>query len=200
MPGAWTAGWARALAGGALGLAVAGYWGASLEALGGAPLRRGVYDDYVVPNLQALPPGAVLCSAWPSVWGWRYAQRVEHRRPDVQIVAKGPGECARDVVPQQLGRRPVYLTQPPDPDRPRRSQLVLAPAGDLRVVVGRRASLPDGVLLQGSDGRIHVLDRGRRRWIASVAVFERRGFRWEQVRLTPDDVLDDIPEDDALTE
>jgi hypothetical protein len=107
---------------------------------------------------------------------------------------------ASAVVPQQLGRRPVYLTQPPDPDRPRRSQLVLAPAGDLWVVVGRRASLPDGVLLQGSDGRIHVLDQGRRRWIASVAVFECRGFRWEQVRLTPDDVLDDIPEDDALTE
>jgi hypothetical protein len=193
-----TAGWTRALAGAALGLALAGYWGASLGALGAAPVRRGVYDDYVVPNLQALPPGAVLCSAWPSVWGWRYAQRVEHRRPDVQIVAKGPGECARDVVPRQLGRRPVYLTQPPD--RPHRSQLVLAPAGDLWAVVGRREALPDGVLLRGPDGRIHVLDHGRRRWIASMAVFERHGFRWEEVRLASDDVLDDIPEDDALTE
>ncbi len=158
----------------------------------GTRFTRGGYVHHTLHNLEAVAPNAVVCSWWASAWGWWYAQWVDGHRPDVQLVPKGPDECARDILPQEFGRRPVYL--PALTENVRRAPYVFFPSRDLWLAVAQRPPLVDGALLKGPDERIYLYQDGRRRWVPTLDVFTAHGFTWERVRLTGEDELQAIPE------
>lgn len=167
---------------------------------------RGGYVHHTVHNLEGVEPrlsagasaqGAVVCSWWSSVWGLWYAQYVDGVRPDIAVIAKGPDDCLRDVLPSEFGRRPVYF--PALTEQMRRSEFVFFPSRDLWLAVARTPALSPGALLKGPDDRIYLFDGARRRWIPSLAVFEAHGFRWEDVRLTGEYALREMPEGEPLS-
>lgn len=179
------------------GLALATYWAIPLSVLSNSTgFTRGGYVHHTVHNLDGVAPNSVVCSWWASAWGWWYAQFVDGHRPDVHLVPKGPDECARDVLPQEFGRRPVYL--PALTDAVRRTPYVFFPSRDLWLAVAQRPPLVDGALLKGPDERIYLYQDGTRHWVPSLTVFIARGFTWEQVRLTADYELRDIREGPIL--
>jgi hypothetical protein len=181
------------LAGLALGVVFAGYWGFSVSRLAEATsYTRGGYVHYTLANLEGVQHGAVVCSWWTSAWGWWYARYVDGHRPDVTVVPKGPDECLRDVVPAHFGRRPVYL--PALTAAMRASEYAFFPSRDLWLAVAVREPLVDGALVKGPDEHIFLMDGGVRRRIVSLEVFGARGYSWADVRLTPAYVLDEIPE------
>ena len=185
------------VAGASAGLALAAYWAFGLGVLAGETrFTRGGYVYFTLANLDAVEPQAVVCSWWSSAWGWWYAQYVDGHRPDVTLVSKGPDECARDVLPEQFGRRPVYL--PALTDKVKASEYVFFPSRDLWLAVARRAPLVDGALLKGPDEKIYLYTEGWRRWVASLDAFAGHGFSWDRVQLTPDYVLKEIPEGPPL--
>ncbi|MDQ3699554.1 MAG: DUF2723 domain-containing protein [Chloroflexota bacterium] len=188
---------AQSWIGASAGLALAAYWAIPLSVLSNSTgFTRGGYVHHTVHNLNGVAPNSVVCSWWASSWGWWYAQFVDSHRPDVHLVPKGPDECARDVLPREFGRRPVYL--PALTDTVRRTPYVFFPSRDLWLAVAQRPPLVDGALLKGPDDRIYLYHDGRRHWVPSLSVFTARGFTWEQVRLTADYELRDIPEGPIL--
>jgi hypothetical protein len=129
--------------GAVIGLAMGSYWALSLGVLAGTTtFTRGGYVHHTLHNLAGVEPRAIACSWWASAWGWWYAQYVDGHRPDVTVIAKGPDDCLRDVVPREFGKRPVYL--PALTDAARNSEFVFAPSRDLWLVVGRRAPPAEG--------------------------------------------------------
>ena len=185
------------VAGAACGLALGAYWSFALGVLaGGTSFTRGGYDYFTVFNLEGVEPHAVVCTWWAAAWGWWYAQYVDGHRPDVDVVSKGPDDCVRDVLPAQFGRRPVYI--PALTDRVRASDFVFFPSRDLWLAVARRAPLVDGALLKGPDERIFLYSGDERRWVPSMDAFTRHGFSWDSVQLTPDYILNRIPEGPPL--
>jgi hypothetical protein len=187
------------IAGVAIGVALSVYWGLSLGALAGATdFTRGAYVHHTLHNLNGVEPRAVVCSWWASSWGWWYAQYVDGHRPDVTVVPKGPDACVRDVLPEQFGRRPVYV--PAVSDGVRSAPYVFFPSRDLWLAVAPRAPLAEGTVLKGPDERLYLYEAGRRRWVPSLDAFTRAGLTWELVQLTPDYVLRDIPEGPPLVE
>jgi hypothetical protein len=121
---------------------------------------------------------------------------VDGHRPDVRLVPKGPDECARDVVPQEFGRRPVYL--PGLTEKVRAGDYAYFPSRDVWLAVGPRVALRDETLLKGPDERIYYYRAGVRHWVPTLDVFVAHGFAWEGVQLTPPYVLQDIPEGPPL--
>src|SRR5581483_9448541 len=187
------AGPAARAAGAAAGLLLAGYWSLSLATLAGQThFTRDGYRYYTLANLQGLEPNAILCSWWASSWGWWYAQLADHYRTDVTIIPKGPDDCLRDVVPRELGRRPVYL--PALTEAMQASDYVFFPSHDLWTAVARRGPLTNGMLIKGPDEKIYLYEHGMRRWVPSIEVFTHRGYQWSDVRLFPDYMLRDLPE------
>jgi hypothetical protein len=173
------------------------YFTASFTLLGArTSLTRGGYVHHTVFNLEGAQRDAVACSWWASVWGLWYAQYVDRVRPDIAVVPKGPDDCLRDVLPAEFGRRPVYF--PALTEQMRRSEYVFFPSRDMWLAVARSAPLTPGVLLKGPDERIFYFDGTRRRWVPTLAVFEARGFRWEDVKLIGDYALRDLPEGEPL--
>jgi hypothetical protein len=186
-------------AGSLLGLACGVYWSFSLGILAGTTsFTRGGYVHHTLHNLQGVEQRAVVCSWWASAWGWWYAQYVDGHRLDVTLVPKGPDDCVRDVVPEMLGQRPVYV--PAMTEFTRKSDIVFFPSRDLWIAVGRRTPMAAGTLLKGPDDRIFYYDGTHRRWIPSLEVFAAHGFSWDAVHLTPDYVLRDIPEGPLLSD
>ena len=157
---------------------------------------RGGYVHHTLHNLDGVAPDAVVCSWWSSAWGWWYAQYVDGHRPDVSLVPRGPDECDRDIVPQQLGRRPVYL--PGMTDRVRAGAHAYFPSRDLWLAVGPRVTLREGALLKGPDEKIYLLQDGQRRWVPTLEVFQSRGFSWDGVQLAPPYALQGVPEGPPL--
>jgi Protein O-mannosyl-transferase TMEM260-like len=187
----------RAVAGGAAGLLLGAYFALPLGVLAGqTTFTRGGYVYHTLHNLEGVAPDAVVCSWWASAWGWWYAQWVDGHRRDVRLVPKGPDECARDVVPQELGRHPVYL--PGLTDKVRSGAFAYFPSRDLWLAVGPKVEPEDGALLKGPDERIYLVQGGQRRWVPTLEVFAARGFSWDGVRLTPPYVLQEIPEGPPL--
>ncbi|HEU5317339.1 MAG TPA: DUF2723 domain-containing protein, partial [Chloroflexota bacterium] len=172
LPGA---GLAARVAGAAAGLALAVSPAFSLGVLSAqSDLTRGGYVHHTIHNLEGVERGAVVCTWWSSAWGLWYAQRVDGVRPDVTVIPKGPDDCVRDVLPQEFGRRAVYL--PALTDAARRSEFVFFPSRDLWLAVARGAPLGPGSLAKGPDDRIYLVDGGRRRWVPSLEVFAAHGF------------------------
>ena len=187
----------RAAAGALAGCVLAAYFALPLGVLAASTsFTRGGYVYHTLHNLDGSAPDAVACSWWASAWGWWYAQYVDGHRPDVSLVPKGPDECARDVVPRELGRRPVYL--PGLTDRVRGGAYAYFPSRDVWLAVGPRVELKDGTLLKGPDERIYYYGDGVRRWVPTLDVFVAHGFSWDGVQLTPPYVLQDIPEGPPL--
>jgi hypothetical protein len=185
------------LAGGAAGAALALSPAFSLGVLSAqTDLTRGGYVYHTIHNLEGVERGAVVCTWWSSAWGLWYAQYVDGVRPDVTVLSKGPDECVRDVVPQEFGRRAVYL--PALSDTARRSDFVFFPSRDLWLAVARAAPLRPGALAKGPDERIYVIDGAQRRWVPSLESFVAHGFHWEDVQLVGDYTLRDIPEGPPL--
>jgi hypothetical protein len=60
------------------------------------------------------------------------------------------------------------------------------------VPAGPSIVLRDGVLLKGSEEEIYLLARGKKRWIYNLDAFEGRGYRWEQVQMVPDSLLESL--------
>ncbi|HEU5316637.1 MAG TPA: hypothetical protein VFX49_11045, partial [Chloroflexota bacterium] len=195
LPGA---GLAPRVAGAAAGLALAVSPAFSLGVLSAqSDLTRGGYVHHTIHNLGGVERGAVVCTWWSSAWGLWYAQRVDGVRPDVTVIPEGPDDCVRDVLPQEFGRRAVYL--PALTDSARRSEFVFFPSRDLWLAVARGAPLGPGSLAKGPDDRIYLVDGGRRRWVPSLEVFAAHGFRWEDVQLVGDYTLREIPEGPPLS-
>jgi hypothetical protein len=187
----------RAAAGALAGFVLAANFALPLGVLvGSTSFTRGGYVYHTLHNLDGLAPNAVACSWWASAWGWWYAQYVDGHRADVSLVPKGPDECARDVVPQEFGRRPVYL--PGLTDRVRGGAYAYFPSRDVWLAVGPRVELKDGTLLKGPDERIYYYGDGVRRWVPTLDVFVAHGFSWDGVQLTPPYVLQDVPEGPPL--
>jgi hypothetical protein len=187
------------IAGAAAGLGLGAYWAFSLGVLAGATnFTRGGYVHHTVHNLAGVEPNAVVCSWWASAWGWWYAQFVDGHRPDVTVVAKGPDECVRDIVPAEFGRRPAYV--PAASDGVRRAPYVFFPSRDLWLAVAPRAPLGDGAVLKGPDDKLYLYEGGRRRWIPTLDAFAGAGLTWSRVQLTPDYVLREIPEGPPLAQ
>ncbi|HEX2326423.1 MAG TPA: DUF2723 domain-containing protein, partial [Chloroflexota bacterium] len=185
------------VAGGLAGVVMALYFAIPLGVLTArTTATRGGYVHHTLHNLDGVAPDAVVCSWWSSSWGWWYAQYVDGHRPDVSLVPKGPDECDRDVVPQQLGRRPVYL--PGMTDRVRAGAHAYFPSRDLWLAVGPQVTLREGALLKGPDEKIYLLQDGQRRWVPTLEVFQSRGFSWDGVQLAPPYALQGVPEGPPL--
>ncbi len=64
-----------------------------------------------------------------------------------------------------------------------------------RALPDRRALIiRDGLVLKGSGPEIYVLEDNHKRWISSLAAFERLGYTWEEVHLVEDAFLQQFPE------
>jgi hypothetical protein len=163
---------------------------------GQTQFTRGGYVYFTLFNLDAVQPDAVVCTWWASAWGWWYAQYVDGHRMDVALVPKGPDDCVRDVVPDQFGRRSVYI--PALTDKVKASDYVFFPSRNLWVAVARRTPLADGDLLKGPDDKVYFYTQGQRRWVATMDAFNRHDFSWDRVQLVGDYTLKDIPEGPPL--
>ena len=139
----------------------------------------------------------MICAGRAGAWQWWYAQYVDGYRRDVTVVAMDEGECLYEVIPRELGWRPVYAASLTEPAR--QGAMVFFPARGVWRAVAWQAPLVDGALLKGSDERIYLLAEGQRRWVPSIEVFSARGFDWSRVQLTSDDRLRGIPEGLPLT-
>jgi hypothetical protein len=54
---------------------------------------------------------------------------------------------------------------------------------------------PSPILLKCASGpHIYLLDRGQKRWIESIAVFEERGYVWRDVQFVSCDDLRAVPD------
>jgi len=49
---------------------------------------------------------------------------------------------------------------------------------------------PDGSLLRGSDGKVYLIELGRRRWIPSPSIFTGNDFGWKYILEVNDNVID----------
>jgi hypothetical protein len=157
---------------------------------------RGAYLYFTVANLESVQPNADVCSWWPSAWGWWYAQYVDGHRRDVSLVPQGPDDCVKSVLPQDFGKRAVYV--PAITDGVKKAPYVFFPSRDLWLAVAPSRPLVEGALLKGPDEKIYVYQQGQRHWVPSLDVFANHGFNWDEVQLTPDYTLKDIPEGSPL--
>lgn len=53
--------------------------------------------------------------------------------------------------------------------------------------------LYEGLLIQGSNASVYVIEHGAKRLISSEEAFLHRGYRWSQIRVIDDETLRDIP-------
>jgi outer membrane protein assembly factor BamB len=74
----------------------------------------------------------------------------------------------------------------------------LVPAEDL-VVRSVPLAIDPGMLLQGADDRIYLVEGEVRRWITTGAVFAARGYLWANVHFLSGRHLQDVPEGDPLS-
>jgi hypothetical protein len=114
--------------------------------------------------------------------GWM-AQREEQMMRMMMLAARGgavslPGGFSAPALPSSGGvpALPAATGQPGD------------------FYGGQSAAQYEGQLIKG-DGTdaIYRIEGGRKRWITSADAFNRAGFKWEQVRVIPKQIVDAIP-------
>jgi len=49
-------------------------------------------------------------------------------------------------------------------------------------------------LVKASNGRVYLVENGKRRWITSPRAFQNRGYKWSDVRTLPDSLINRLPE------
>jgi len=57
---------------------------------------------------------------------------------------------------------------------------------------------PLSYLVKASNGRVYLVENGKRRWITSSKVFNKRSYRWPDVISLPDSLINRLPEGQRL--
>jgi len=62
-----------------------------------------------------------------------------------------------------------------------------------------RAMPDEGVLIKGLTEKVYVIEHGLKRWIKTADVFNALGYSWTNIKLVPENTLNDIPPGQDIT-
>ncbi|MDF1497844.1 MAG: hypothetical protein P1P85_00600, partial [Patescibacteria group bacterium] len=71
------------------------------------------------------------------------------------------------------------------------SELELYPSGEN--VIASFNPMPNGSLLTDSGYKVYLIENGKKRWIPTEAIFNSRGYKWNDIIIVTDSELELYP-------